>query len=119
MLEWIGIEILNSWSVRSLPQALNRSFGSVVDKSTATRIAATLLANQACRPAPITRTPSCATGSVVDGVTVEESSFNHAATAEHKSAENALVLHIPAIAERYAQEWQRLRAESEEMKARY
>jgi phosphatidylserine/phosphatidylglycerophosphate/cardiolipin synthase-like enzyme len=56
---------------------------------------------------------------VVDGATVETGSFNYTSAAEHKNGENVLVLHDPAIAQRYAKEWERLWGESEEMKARY
>lgn len=56
---------------------------------------------------------------VVDGVTVETGSFNFTAAAESKNAENVMVLRDPAVAERYAREWDRLWGESEEMKARY
>ena len=50
---------------------------------------------------------------------METGSFNLTAAAEFKNAENVLVLHDPAVAQRYGQEWERLWAESEEMKARY
>jgi len=56
---------------------------------------------------------------VVDGVTMETGSFNLTSAAEFKNAENVLVLHDPAVAAKYAQEWNRLWAESVEMKARY
>jgi phosphatidylserine/phosphatidylglycerophosphate/cardiolipin synthase-like enzyme len=56
---------------------------------------------------------------VVDGETVEEGSFNFTAGAESHNAENVLVLLDRATAQRYWQEWYRLWAESEEMKARY
>jgi phosphatidylserine/phosphatidylglycerophosphate/cardiolipin synthase-like enzyme len=52
-------------------------------------------------------------------VTVETGRFNFTTSAEHKNAENVLVLHDPAVAEQYGQEWERLWAESEEMKERY
>jgi phosphatidylserine/phosphatidylglycerophosphate/cardiolipin synthase-like enzyme len=55
---------------------------------------------------------------VVDRETVEMESFNYTAAAE-KKAENVLVLHDPTVAQRYAQEWERLSAESEEWTARY
>ena len=56
---------------------------------------------------------------VVDGETVEEGSFNFTAVAERANAENVLVLHDPAVAQKYGQEWERLWGESEEMGARY
>jgi len=56
---------------------------------------------------------------VVDGATVELGSFNFTAAAEKHNAENVLVLHDAAVAGRYGQEWGRLWAESEEMKAQY
>jgi len=55
----------------------------------------------------------------VDGQTVELGSFNYTSSAESRNAENLLVLHQPAVAERYGQEWDRLWAESDEMKAKY
>jgi phosphatidylserine/phosphatidylglycerophosphate/cardiolipin synthase-like enzyme len=56
---------------------------------------------------------------VVDGLTVEQGSFNYTAAAETKNAENVLVLHDVAIADEYRREWERLWAESEERKPRY
>jgi phosphatidylserine/phosphatidylglycerophosphate/cardiolipin synthase-like enzyme len=56
---------------------------------------------------------------VVDGLAVETGSFNFTAAAEAKNAENVLVLHDPAVAQRYGLEWERLWGESEEMKGRY
>ncbi|HEX3747554.1 MAG TPA: phospholipase D family protein [Bryobacteraceae bacterium] len=56
---------------------------------------------------------------VVDGETVETGSFNFTAAAESHNAENVIVLHAVAVAQRYGQEWERLWAESEEMKPRY
>ena len=57
---------------------------------------------------------------VIDGETVELGSFNYTSAAEHKNAENVLVLHnAPEIAQKYGQEWQRLWDESEPVKARY
>jgi len=56
---------------------------------------------------------------VVDGVTVEEGSFSYTAAAESKNAENVVVLHDAAVAGHYAQEWDRLWAESEELRPRY
>jgi phosphatidylserine/phosphatidylglycerophosphate/cardiolipin synthase-like enzyme len=56
---------------------------------------------------------------VVDGEMVETGSFNFTASAEARNAENVLVLRDPAVAQRYAQESERLWGESEEMRARY
>jgi phosphatidylserine/phosphatidylglycerophosphate/cardiolipin synthase-like enzyme len=56
---------------------------------------------------------------VVDGMTVETGSFSFTAAAEQKNAENVLVLHDPAVAQRYGQEWDRLWAEPEDLKPRY
>jgi phosphatidylserine/phosphatidylglycerophosphate/cardiolipin synthase-like enzyme len=56
---------------------------------------------------------------VVDGVTVETGSFNFTASADSKNAENLLVLHDPAVAERYQREWERLWGESEPAAPRY
>ena len=56
---------------------------------------------------------------VVDGQAVETGSFNLTAAAEKSNAENVIVLHDPAVAQRYGQEWERLWAESHEMPARY
>jgi phosphatidylserine/phosphatidylglycerophosphate/cardiolipin synthase-like enzyme len=55
----------------------------------------------------------------VDGVTVEEGSFNYTAAAENRNAENVVVLHNPGVAAQYAHEWERLWAESGTLKARY
>ena len=53
---------------------------------------------------------------VDDGESVEEGSFNFTAAAESKNAENVLVLHDPATAQLYGQEWDRLWSEPDEMK---
>lgn len=45
---------------------------------------------------------------VVDDKTVEEGSFNYTAAAEHRNAENVLVLHDRNVAKEYGAEWQRL-----------
>ena len=45
---------------------------------------------------------------VVDGDTVETGSFNFTAAASSKNAENVLVLHDLAAAQRYEREWERL-----------
>ena len=55
----------------------------------------------------------------VDGAVVEVGSFNYTAVAESHNAENVLVLHDAAGAQRYGQEWERLWGESEKMKAKY
>jgi phosphatidylserine/phosphatidylglycerophosphate/cardiolipin synthase-like enzyme len=56
---------------------------------------------------------------VVDGQVVETGSFNFTKAAAEKNAENVVVLHDPAVAQRYGQEWERLWRESEPMGARY
>jgi phosphatidylserine/phosphatidylglycerophosphate/cardiolipin synthase-like enzyme len=56
---------------------------------------------------------------VADGATVETGSFNFTASAESKNAENVLVMHDSPVAARYMHEWDRLWAESEELKPRY
>ena len=94
----------------------------VVDKSNATAryTAATFLANQGV-PVRVDYRYTIMHDKfmVIDGVTVEEGSFNYTAAAESKNAENVLVLHDQVVAGQYAQEWKRLWEESEEMKARY
>jgi phosphatidylserine/phosphatidylglycerophosphate/cardiolipin synthase-like enzyme len=94
----------------------------VVDKSNATAryTAATFLANQGV-PVRVDYRYAIMHDKfiIVDGVTVEEGSFNFTAAAESRNAENVLVLHDPAVAKTYGQEWDRLWAESEEMKPRY
>lgn len=50
---------------------------------------------------------------VVDNKVVEEGSFNYTSAAEHRNAENVLVLHDRKIAEQYGREWQKLWNESE------
>lgn len=93
-----------------------------VDKSntTARYTAATFLANQGV-PVRVDRQYAIMHDKfiVVDGVTVETGSFNYTQAGEKANAENVLVLHDPAVAQRYGQEWDRLWAESEEMKASY
>jgi phosphatidylserine/phosphatidylglycerophosphate/cardiolipin synthase-like enzyme len=94
----------------------------VVDKSQATAryTAATFLADQGvpvrvdCRYAIMHDKFM-----VVDGITVEEGSFNYTAAAENRNAENVVVLHSPGVASQYAREWERLWAESGTLKARY
>jgi phosphatidylserine/phosphatidylglycerophosphate/cardiolipin synthase-like enzyme len=43
---------------------------------------------------------------VIDGEVVELGSFNHTAAAEKRNAENALVLHDPAVAQQYPEFWE-------------
>ena len=94
----------------------------VVDKSQATAryTAATFLANEGV-PVRVDYRYAIMHDKfiVVDGVTVEEGSYNFTAAAEAKNAENVLVLHDATVAAKYGQEWDRLWGESEEMKARY
>jgi phosphatidylserine/phosphatidylglycerophosphate/cardiolipin synthase-like enzyme len=94
----------------------------VVDKSNATAryTAATFLANEGV-PLRVDYRYAIMHDKfmVVDGQTVEEGSFNYTAVVEAKNAENVLVLHDPVVAQRYGEEWDRLWAESEEMKPRY
>jgi phosphatidylserine/phosphatidylglycerophosphate/cardiolipin synthase-like enzyme len=93
----------------------------VVDKSQATAryTAVTFLANQGI---PVRTDYQYAIMHdkfiVVDGQTVELGSFNFTA-AEKNNAENVIVLHDPALAQRYSEEWDRLWTESYEMKPRY
>lgn len=57
---------------------------------------------------------------VIDGDTVETGSFNFSAAAASKNAENVLVIHnAAALAQVYAQEWQRLWDEATPLAARY
>lgn len=94
----------------------------VVDKSNATAryTAATFLANQGV-PVRVDYRYAIMHDKfiVVDGGIVETGSFNFTAAGEKSNAENVIVLHDPAVAERYEREWDRLWAESEEMRARY
>jgi len=94
----------------------------VVDKSnvTARYTAATFLANQGV-PVTVDYQYSIMHDKfiVVDGMTVEEGSFNYTASAESRNAENVLVLHDASVAGQYGKEWDRLWAESEPMAARY
>jgi phosphatidylserine/phosphatidylglycerophosphate/cardiolipin synthase-like enzyme len=56
---------------------------------------------------------------VIDGLEVELGSFNYTASAEHRNAENVLVRRDnPAIAQRYAEEWNKLCSESEPIERR-
>ncbi len=50
---------------------------------------------------------------VIDGSTVLTGSFNFTRAAQEKNAENLLVIHDPALAARYAQNWQVHAAHSE------
>jgi phosphatidylserine/phosphatidylglycerophosphate/cardiolipin synthase-like enzyme len=45
---------------------------------------------------------------VVDGVTLETSSFNFTASADNKNAENVLVIHDGTVAYRFGREWERM-----------
>lgn len=94
----------------------------VVDKSNATApyTAATFLANEGV-PVRVDYRYAIMHDKfiVVDGETVEEGSFNYTAGAENHNAENVLVLHDPAVAERYGREWERLWEESEEIRRRF
>jgi len=54
----------------------------------------------------------------IDGQTVETGSFNYTSAAGARNAENVIVLHDPAVAQRYGREWDQLWAESVELKAR-
>jgi phosphatidylserine/phosphatidylglycerophosphate/cardiolipin synthase-like enzyme len=57
---------------------------------------------------------------VIDDVNVETGSFNFTSAAEHKNAENVIVLrNDPAVAKQYAEEWARLWEESETLEPRY
>jgi len=57
---------------------------------------------------------------VIDDVNVETGSFNFTSAAEHKNAENVLVLrNEPALAKQYAGEWNRLWDESEPPQPNY
>jgi len=92
----------------------------VADKSNATAqyTAATFLANQGV-PVRLDYRYAIMHDKfiVVDRATVELGSFNFTAAAEKHNAENVLVLRDPAVAERYAAEWDRLWRESEVMPA--
>ena len=95
----------------------------VVDKSNATAryTAATFLANQGV-PVRVDRQYAIMHNKfiVVDGETVETGSFNFTAAAEARNAENVIVLwHDAAVGQPYKRLWDRLWAESEEMKPRY
>jgi phosphatidylserine/phosphatidylglycerophosphate/cardiolipin synthase-like enzyme len=94
----------------------------VVDKSNATAryTAATFLANQGVPVRVDYRYAIMHNKFIVgDSAMVETGSFNLTAAAEKANAENVIVLHDPAVARQYGQEWERLWGESEEMKARY
>lgn len=57
---------------------------------------------------------------VIDGKALETGSFNYTAAAADKNAENALLLRdVPNLAAEYAQEWQRLWDEAQELKPNY
>ena len=94
----------------------------VVDKSNATAryTVATFLANQGV-PVRVDYRYAILHDKfiVANGATVETGSFNFTASAESKNAENVLVMHDSPVAARYMHEWDRLWAESEELKPRY
>jgi phosphatidylserine/phosphatidylglycerophosphate/cardiolipin synthase-like enzyme len=94
----------------------------VVDKSneTARYTAATFLANQGV-PVRVDYRYAIMHDKfvVVDRQVVETGSFNYTSAASERNAENVIVLHDPAVAQQYGQEWGRLWQESEELKARY
>jgi phosphatidylserine/phosphatidylglycerophosphate/cardiolipin synthase-like enzyme len=98
------------------------TFTWVVDKSNAMAryTAATFLANQGV-PVLIDYRYAIMHNKfvIVDREAVETGSFNFTAAAERSNAENLLVLQDPSLAQRYGQEWERLWAEPEEMRARY
>jgi phosphatidylserine/phosphatidylglycerophosphate/cardiolipin synthase-like enzyme len=50
---------------------------------------------------------------IVDGTKVITGSFNFTKAAEEKNAENLLIIHDPALAKRYLENWQRRQAVSE------
>ena len=57
---------------------------------------------------------------VIDDVNVETGSFNFTSAAEHKNAENVLVLrNDAAVARKYTEEWMRLWDESETLQPNY
>jgi phosphatidylserine/phosphatidylglycerophosphate/cardiolipin synthase-like enzyme len=56
---------------------------------------------------------------VVDREAVETGSFNFTSAAEKSNAENVIVLHDQAVAQRYGQEWERWWGESEPLGSRY
>ena len=57
---------------------------------------------------------------IIDSRHVQTGSFNYSAAAARRNAENVLLLwDVPQVAELYEREWQRLWAESMEVKARY
>jgi phosphatidylserine/phosphatidylglycerophosphate/cardiolipin synthase-like enzyme len=57
---------------------------------------------------------------IIDGRHVQTGSFNYSAAAANKNVENVLLLwDVQRVAELYDREWQRLWAESVEVKARY
>lgn len=57
---------------------------------------------------------------VIDSTNVELGSFNFTSAAEHKNAENVLVIrNDPIVAKQYNSEWERLWGESEEIGPNY
>ena len=55
---------------------------------------------------------------IIDGETVITGSFNFTRAAQEKNAENLLVIHAPALAIRYAENWQVHAAHSEPYQAK-
>jgi phosphatidylserine/phosphatidylglycerophosphate/cardiolipin synthase-like enzyme len=57
---------------------------------------------------------------IIDGRNVELGSFNYTSAAEHKNAENVMVIRgNKDVADTYLKKWNRLWGESEDYKARY
>ena len=54
---------------------------------------------------------------IIDGATVVTGSFNYTWSAEHKNAENLLVIHDSAVAAEYTQNWNTRAARSTHLKA--
>ena len=54
---------------------------------------------------------------IVDDATVVTGSFNYTWSAEHKNAENLLVIHDPALAAEYTQNWNTRAARSRPLNA--
>ncbi len=54
---------------------------------------------------------------IVDGATVVTGSFNYTWSAEHRNAENLLVIHDPALAAQYTQNWNSRAARSRPLNA--
>ena len=57
---------------------------------------------------------------VIDDINIELGSFNYTTAAEHKNAENVMVIrNDPAVANQYNGEWEKLWNESEELPPKY